>query len=557
MHQAKLFGLALWLISVTGLSALAEEIRVQEIPLPKDATDVTYVRDRGDIRCQVPSDMKTVGNFYATTLKAQQWNKSANENLQKNFWVQSFAKKNRKLEVRVDQRPGGCEIRLTPTGFVWDEDLAPRPKDLPIPEAAKELKYDDFFERIEFQSDAGVQRLAEFYASKLDAKTWSKTGTDLITSDVAQLRRSSGTASVIIAIRHEDGSSQVKITTKGMVWDEIKAKNALAKKSQEKPADRNTSSTPKPKSVVLPTRAEKPLKGIAKLEKLPSRCMVTVDGKHVELPQIIAYECVSQGQWRTKIIATEAALNQKSLVDLLKNTASDEGWDTSPPFLRLELDDQDRLVAVSLAAEKVPGGVSAMRWKETRLSKQAGRGSLKVKPKNFIDKTYSAEMTFDVPLLTRESTPAKRLVNVAKRPNSGKLTIGGKTYSLSQVTVYETRQFDNLMTAVLLTERPINLPKLKASLSKPAQNDDDFVEFVPQIKLLFNTREQLNSVSIWCDNLSISASGTDSIKASIVVEDGRARGVGKTTEPGESFGKKYDFDVSFDTAVLALPAAAK
>lgn len=110
---------------------------------------------------------------------------------------------------------------------------------------------------------------------------------------------------------------------------------------------------------------------------------------------------------------------------------------------------------------------------------------------------------------------------------------------------------------VLLTERPINLAKLKASLAKPARNDDDFNEFQPQIKLTFNLREQLSSMSIWCDNVSISSSGGDTMKASVVIEDGRARGTTKTTESGETFGKKYDFDVSFDAAVIALPTAAK
>ena len=113
------------------------------------------------------------------------------------------------------------------------------------------------------------------------------------------------------------------------------------------------------------------------------------------------------------------------------------------------------------------------------------------------------------------------------------------------------------MTAVLLTERPINLPKLKASLGKPARNDDDFIEFQRQIKLLFNSREELKSVFIWSDGLSINTSGAENLKASVVIEDGRARGTAKTTESGETFGKKYDFDVSFDAPVLTLPGTAK
>jgi hypothetical protein len=557
MSPAKLFVLALVLIPMTAICGLADEPRVQDIPLPKDATDVSYMRKRGDIRFKVASDMKTAGNFYGTILKEQHWTKSGKDNLQKRFWVQTFAQKDRKLEVRVDQRETGCEIRLTPTGFAWDEDLAPRPKDLPIPEGAKELTYEDFFERIEFQSATPVDQLAEFYVNKLDAKTWVISGTDRITANSANLRRTSGKASVVIDIHHKDEFNEVKITTKGMVWDEIKAANALAKKSKEKSEDRDPGPS-RIKVVVLPTRVEKPEKGIDKLERVASKCVITVDGKRVELSQIIAYECVSQGQWRTKVVASETALNQRVLLELLKTTATDEGWDLAPPFLKLELDDHDRPAAASLVAAKVPGSAAGDDLEGEAIVEQGrARGTVRVKPKKFFDNEYSAEMTFDVPLLTRESTPAKRLVNVAKLPSSGKLTLAGKTHSLSHVTIYETQQFDKVSTAVLLTEQPINMAKLKASLAKPARNDEDFLDFQTQIKLLFSDQEQLKSVFIYCDGLSINASGDDNYKASVVIEEGRIRGTAKTIKPGETFGKKFELDVSFDASVIALPAGKK
>lgn len=556
MSHAKRIAFVIVLSSI-GSFGFAEEPRVQEIPLPKDATDVTYVRRRGDIRFNVTSDMKAAGNFYATVLNEQKWTKPKKDNLQKNFWVQSFVLKDLTLEVRVDQRESGCEVRLTPKGFAWDEDLAPRPKDLPIPKEVKELKYDDFFERIEFQSAMTLDQLADFYVDKLDTKIWSKSGTDVITSSAVQLRRSSGKASVDITVRREADLSLVKISTKGMVWDEIKDANTAAKKS-EKVTDRNSTSTNPKKPVALPNRVEKPLKGIAQLEKLASRCVITVDGKAIELSQIIAYDCVSQGQWRTKIVATESAVKQQPLLELLKTTGSDEGWDLSPPHLKLELDDQDRMAAVSLSAVKLASGATRDDLEGQAIVEEGrARGTVKLKVKKFFEKEYSAEMTFDVPLLTRDSTPAKRLVNVPKLQNGGKLTIGGKTYSLSHVTVYETQQFDKTVTAVLITERPINLPKLKSSLSKPARNDDDFNEFQPQIKLIFDAREHLQGMSIWCDNLSISSSGADNIKTLVQIEDGRARGSTKTTESGEAFGKKYDFDITFDSSVLALPAPSK
>jgi hypothetical protein len=57
--------------------------------------------------------------------------------------------------------------------------------------------------------------------------------------------------------------------------------------------------------------------------------------------------------------------------------------------------------------------------------------------------------------------------------------------------------------------------------------------------------------------VSINSSGADNIKALAQIEDGRARGTAKTTEPGDAFGKKYEFDLSFDASVLTLPVATK
>ena len=140
MSPLKPFALALAYVVLGGDFGWAQAPGVREIPLPAEAADVSYMRSRGDVRLKVPGDMKTAGNFYAAKLAEQQWKKSKRDNLQTNFWVQSFAKDSLTLEVRVDDRGGSCEIRLTPQGFAWDEDLAPRPEDLPIPEDAKKIE---------------------------------------------------------------------------------------------------------------------------------------------------------------------------------------------------------------------------------------------------------------------------------------------------------------------------------------------------------------------------------------------------------------------------------
>ncbi|MGC3966871.1 MAG: hypothetical protein QM775_05720 [Pirellulales bacterium] len=553
MFPVKSFTFAVAILLMFCSFGFAAAPGVREIPLPADAADVTYVRSRGDIRLKVSADMKTAGSFYATTLAEQQWTKAKKDNLQRNFWVQSFAKPGLTLEVRVDQRAAGCEIRLTPQGFAWDEDLAPRPEDLPIPDDAKKLEFEDFFERIEFESASSRQELAKFYAGKLDAKTWSSTGADIVTPDVVQLKRTSGKASVTILVRKDGASSQVTITTKGMAWDGVKTANA-AKKAMNKVADANTPEVkPAPES---PKRADKPAKGIDRLEKLASRCVLTVDGEPIDLAHIVAYECVSQGEWRTKVVAAASEINQRPLLERLKATNSDEGWTLKSPYLKFELDQQDRPVSMSLFAEQLAGGGSRDELEgESLVEAGRARGTVKLKTKTFFKKAYAAELTFDVPLLTRDSAPVKRLADAPVLPSAGKLTIGGRTRALAHVTVYETTQFDKVVTAVLLTERPINLAKLKASLNGPDRNDDRFNEFQPQIKLVIDADEQLSGISIWCDNLSISGTAGDNIRASVAIEDGRARGTVKTLEPDEAFDKKYEFDLSFDAAVLTLPAA--
>src|SRR5262245_3815378 len=67
-------------VTVVGLigfmkEAQAEEMRVRDIPLPDGATDVSYMKDRGDIRFRVTTDFKTAGNFYAKKLAEQKWTK--------------------------------------------------------------------------------------------------------------------------------------------------------------------------------------------------------------------------------------------------------------------------------------------------------------------------------------------------------------------------------------------------------------------------------------------------------------------------------------------------
>jgi hypothetical protein len=174
------------------------------------------------------------------------------------------------------------------------------------------------------------------------------------------------------------------------------------------------------------------------------------------------------------------------------------------------------------------------------------------KPGSFFDKVYTAEISFDVPVLTRDSTPAKRLVDAPRLANSGTLTLGNKTYRLPSVVAYEMKQFDKPMTTVVLSEKPLNLAKVKAALGK--KSADDYFEFVPQVKLVIDADDHISSMQLWADNSSISGSGD--LAGDIAIEDGRARGTAKMTRPGEFFDRKYNFEASFDVEVLGKPASA-
>lgn len=544
--------------------ARSGETLVRDIPIPDGATDITYMKRRGDVRFQVTSDFKTLGNFYAKQLGEQRWTKSEKDNLQRNFWVQTFGKDKLSLEVRVDSRDGGSEVRLTPKGLMWDEDDQPRPKDLPIPKDATDVEYVDFFQWIKFKSPSNVKTVADFLSKELAEKKWTKTKTSFDTEALVMVDFTHGKSSLTIDVRSDDTGSTVTISTEGMNWDGIKEANEAAKKSATKIAVNAPSKTkPVDEPAPQPKRKDKPKQGIDKLPKLPSEGTVVMDGKTFKLTSVIAYEVFSRGEWRTKIIATQKPIKQAALLAKLKKTGKGEdgqqveqegeGLNVPQPFLLVELDEEDRPTRLNLQAGTTPGDGSGDELSGTALVEDGrARGTVKLKePGEFFDKVYTAEISFDVPVLTRDSAPAKRLTDAPKLANSGTLTLGNKTYKLPNVVAYEMKHFDDPVTAIVLSEKPLNMDKLKAAVGK--KSIDDYFEFTPQVKLIVDAEDNLNSIFIWADNVSVG--GNDDLAGDVVIEDGRARGTAKLTKPGEFFDKKYTFELSFDVDVLGKPAS--
>ena len=368
-----------------------------------------------------------------------------------------------------------------------------------------------------------------------------------------------------MGVRAEDTGCEVAIRTKGMQWDGMKAEIEKAEEEAEKMEEKIAAEEKKRAAntpLSLPNRKDKPKQGIGDLPKLPNEGTVVMDGKTLTLPHVIAYEVFENDEWSTKIIATQKPVKQETLLARLRKTGTDKDEDESPPswpqpWLQVVVDETDRPWRLNLQAEGTPGGSSSDELTGTALVEDGrARGTVAMKePDSFFEKVYTAEISFDVPVLTRDSTPAKRLEDAPRLTNSGTLTIGNKTYNLANVVGYRMKQFDEPMTTIVLSEKPLNMTKLKPALGKEAA--DNYFEFTPQVTLKIDADDNVSSLSIWADNSSISSSGNSDLEGDIVIEDGRARGTARLAEPGEFSDTTYNFEVSFDVDILGTQLPSK
>ena len=130
------------------------------------------------------------------------------------------------------------------------------------------------------------------------------------------------------------------------------------------------------------------------------------------------------------------------------------------------------------------------------------------------------------------------------------LVSGDGQWKLAHVVAYEVKQFDEIVTRVLVSEKPINMAKLKASLAEDG-TDNGIFELQPNVNLTIDDNDSLERVSIWVDGASVSSNAD--LEGDITVANGRVRGTAKMSEPGTVSDKTYDFNVSFDLEVMQLP----
>jgi len=132
-----------------------------------------------------------------------------------------------------------------------------------------------------------------------------------------------------------------------------------------------------------------------------------------------------------------------------------------------------------------------------------------------------------------------------------KMTLNGKPFLFSRVVAYQTLQFGEPSLAVLLSDQPIAVDELKATLVKNRGDDSDFVDFKTHLSLHCSPQGKPQNVSFWKDNWSVSVSGAD-WKGEFVVKDGRLRGK-VALESGDEPGKHKSFDIRIDAQIITVP----
>jgi hypothetical protein len=133
----------------------------------------------------------------------------------------------------------------------------------------------------------------------------------------------------------------------------------------------------------------------------------------------------------------------------------------------------------------------------------------------------------------------------------GTLKLGGKTFKLEHVVVYRTKIFDDEGIAVLVSDTPIPVDKLKTALRDGKGSDDSFNLFQPHAKVTFNKEGKVQFSNSYGGNTSLSVSGP-SLSGELNLDGGRARG-NIRLEPGDEKGHKGSFDARFDVAMLVTP----
>jgi hypothetical protein len=436
-----------------------------------------------------------------------------------------------------------------------------------VPEGTKVNRTSDNVLQIKVGAGKG-KKTAEFIQGHLAADGWEAEGDDL-EKDSGNLDFKKDNQSITLTYV-DTGFTDVMMMLIGIGTEldsteaDAPAKasdsKAPAKKSADKPKrttdDSDNEEMEKEddedsEKVEEPERVERPKKGIAKMPKLPNTGVARMGEKTYELNEVVAYEEIVDGEWRTKIVASAKPVKQEKLLALLKKDGNDEEMEFPEPSVRVEIGADGEVTGISYQLDGVSGSNNAGTIGEVLVEDNRARGTLELEEEGeFFERTYTWKISFDTSVLTKESKPAKVAQNLPKLENGGQLMFGDGRWKLAHVVAYEAKQFDEIVTKVLVSEKPINMAKLKASLADDG-TDNGIFELQPNINLVIDDNDSLERVSIWVDGASVSSNAD--LEDDITIANGRVRGTAKMSTPGTVSDKTYDFNVSFDLEVMQLP----
>jgi hypothetical protein len=146
-----------------------------------------------------------------------------------------------------------------------------------------------------------------------------------------------------------------------------------------------------------------------------------------------------------------------------------------------------------------------------------------------------------------------------KKPAEGTLTVNGQTYKLASALAYAQKFRNRTEVIVLLSEKPLDVAKLKQSFEKNG-NDDDWFPREAHVKLTFDDRGELMQLTISAGGANIIRSGDPNVKTDAAIKDGSAQGKAGMKKPDTFRDKPLHFEADFDVALTtfagAKPAAA-
>jgi hypothetical protein len=151
---------------------------------------------------------------------------------------------------------------------------------------------------------------------------------------------------------------------------------------------------------------------------------------------------------------------------------------------------------------------------------------------------------------------AVRLPAQESSATSGTLKIADQEYKLTHAVAFESLQFGEKQLNILLSIKPIDKAKLKASLEKDG-TDDKYFTFDPQVKVKFDDKGKASFTFAYGDGTSVNIGGGTRLTGEAAVKDGKLTGQAKLALDPEDKGRfKSQFEIKFSEPLLAakLPA---